>query len=455
MKLIRFCCLAIVTLQCVYAQDTLIPSDLKAYIKTRVDQGLNPSVAMVYTQGNTVEFFNYGQTQLDSGKPVDEHTVYEIGSISKVFTSIILADEVLKGNMAFKDPIANYLPETVNVPSRNGKQITLIDLATHSSGLPRMPDNFAPADMNNPFADYTVEQLYSFLNNYELPRAIGSQYEYSNLGMGLLGHILELHTNKSYEDLVKERITKPLGMEHTGVVLTEAMTAHLALGYNDQVELTSNWDIPTLAGAGALRSTASDMLKFMKANMATDGSDLSKAMQMSHQIAFTNTSPSMNLGLGWHYANKDSIVWHNGGTGGYRAFAGFVKGTDKAVVVLTNSAFSVDGVGLKQLGQPLDLTVPKKVEFPEEVQLDEATLDAYVGQYQLAPEFIITVTRKEKRMFGQATGQPQFELFAKAENAFFLKAVEASVTFHADDSGKITSMTLHQNGQDMPAQKLN
>ena len=436
------------------AQDSGILPDVINHIKARVDKTFNPSISMAYMEGDKVTYFNYGTTQFENGEPVDEHTVYEIGSISKVFTCIVLADEVLKGRMKLNDPISKYLPSSIDIPTRNDKVITLKDLATHTSALPRMPNNFEPEDIKNPFADYSVKQLYEFLSNYTLSRDIGSQYEYSNVGMGLLGHILELHTGKNYEDLIKERITKPLGMLDTGIALTPNMQSNLALGYDAELKLTKNWDIPTLAGAGALRSTTSDIIKFIKANVTDDGSDLYLAMNLSHQVAYSNDASGFKIGLGWHYTNNNEIVWHNGGTGGYKTFTGFLKGTKKGVAVFTNSTSSVDAVGLKQLGQVLDLKMPTKIEYADIIEVSTEILDSYIGNYQLAPEFIIAISRKGNQLLLQATGQNEFEIYASAENEFFLKIVEARITFNENEKGVIKSLTLHQGGQDMPANKI-
>ena len=454
MKALQYILIFLISISSAVAQDAIIPEAIKTYAKTRVDEGFNPAISIAYITGDDVTHFHYGQTQLEGDRAVDENTVYEIGSISKVFTTILLADEVVNGRMNLDDPIAKYLPKTLTVPNRGDKEITLKDLATHTSGLPRMPGNFTPADAKNPFADYTLEQLYAFLSDYTLPRDIGAQYEYSNLGMGLLGHILELHTNTTYEDLVIERIAKPLGMNHTRITLTDAMTANLAIGHDDQMQITSNWYFLNLAGAGAIRSTTSDMLKFLKANMTEDNTDLNKAMKLSHALAYTSDDQTFNIGLGWHYANNDSIVWHNGGTGGYRTFTGFLMDSDEAVVVMTNSTFSTDALGLKLLGQPLDLVMPKKKVFPDEVKLEPEVLATYTGKYELAPTFHITITQKDNQLFLQATGQPQFEIFASAENEFFLKVVEAKITFNTEENDKVISLTLNQNGQSIPGLKV-
>ena len=186
--------------------------------------------------------------------PLDGESVFEIGSITKVFTGILLADMVQRGEVTLTEPVAQLLPSEVRVPVRNGKMITLLDITTHHSGLPRMPTNFAPQDLQNPYFDYTVEQMYAFISGYELPRDPGEEYEYSNYAMGLLGHALSLRAGRTYEALLIDRVLRPLGMKHTAITLTPWMEKHLAQGHDAFGDTTANWDIPTLAAAGALRA---------------------------------------------------------------------------------------------------------------------------------------------------------------------------------------------------------
>ncbi|WP_299117039.1 serine hydrolase [uncultured Winogradskyella sp.] len=436
------------------SQEKEVHDDIKVYIRSMVDEGHAPSISMAYMEGDVVTNFNYGKTKLENGSNVNEHSVYEIGSISKVFTCIILADEVLKGNMSLDDPISKYLSKDFKAVKGNNREITLKDLATHTSGLPRMPSNFNPKDLENPFADYTIKELYEFLNSYELTRDVGAQYEYSNLGMGLLGHILELSTGKSYADLIKERITNPLGMKSTGIVINDDMKSNLAYGYNAELKITKNWDLNVLSGAGAIKSTSSDMVKFFNANVTKDDSDLYKAMALSHQIAYEDLTNNLRIGLGWHYNADGTIIWHNGGTGGYKSFGGFVKGTDKAVIVFTNSVHSLDLVGVKQLGMDVELKLPVKRIYPDIVNVSEDVLESYVGKYELASNFFITIRRNSKQLSAQATGQQEFEIYASSDNEFFLKIVDASVTFNKNDIGVVESMTLHQGGQNIPGKKI-
>lgn len=336
-----------------------IPMDVKENVKTRVDNGTNTGIVIGLIDSDGTHFYNYGVKSLDSKEPVDEHSVFEIGSISKTFTGILLADMVVKGEVKLDDPLQKYLPEGVTAPTRNGKVIQLVQLSNHTSALPRMPTNFRPANPANPFADYTEKALYAFLNSYELPRDIGTEYEYSNLAAGLLGHVIATKQQMTYEDLMVKVITEPLGLKDTRITFTDQMKKNLAMGHSRGQEV-ENWDIPTLAGAGAIRSTVVDMLQYVTANMGKTKSNLYPAMQLSHQNTREKGAQPM-VGLGWHImaAGDMEIVWHNGGTGGYRTFAGFINGGEKGVVVLSNSDVSVDDIGVHLLNPLLPLQVVK------------------------------------------------------------------------------------------------
>jgi serine-type D-Ala-D-Ala carboxypeptidase/endopeptidase len=376
------------------------------------------------------------------GVPADR--VFEIGSITKTFTASILARMVADGSVRLDDPVAKYLPASVRVPARNGRQITLVDLATQSSGLPRLPSNMAPRDSTNPYADYSVDQMYAFLSSYELPRDPGETYEYSNLGVGLLGHALALKAGMSYEELVRRRVLAPLGMRETAITLTPALTARLAPGHDQEGHVVPNWDLPTLAGAGALRSTAQDMLKYLAANIDTAGPF--RLTQVSRHGA---GSATMTIGLAWHILSRPSgasIVWHNGGTGGYRSFTGFDPVRKVGVVVLTNANIGADDIGFHLLDDALPLQAPPRIRTA--VAVDSSVLDRYVGEYELVPAFHIVVTREGSGLFIQATAQPKFPIYAESETEFFLRVVDAQITFSKDQ------IILHQNGQDLPGRKI-
>ncbi len=388
----------------------------------------------------------------DSAVP-DGDTVFEIGSVSKVLTTTLLAEMVGRGEVALDDPVQKFLPERVRLPSLNGHAITLLDLATATSGLPRMPDG-EPSDPANPYADYTVEQMYACLSGLTLPREPGAAYEYSNLGMGLLGHVLGLRAGMSYEALVTERILAPLGMQDTCVVLTPELQARLAVGHGADLEPTSNWDIPTLAGAGAWRSTAKDMLKFVAACVAPPDGSLGDAIKACVEPRRPTGNPGLSIGLGWHVIDRaDSrIVWHNGETGGYHSFTGFDPATGANVLVLSNCSTEIDDIGLHVLDSNIRL---RPLPPPrEQVAVNGDVLDTYVGDYQLAPGFFLGITRAGDALFCQATGQARFRIYPVSQTRFFVKAFEADIGFIQDEAGTVTGLILYQNGRESPGQKI-
>jgi D-alanyl-D-alanine-carboxypeptidase/D-alanyl-D-alanine-endopeptidase len=419
-------------------------------------QGVGIVVGVIDASGRRV--VAYGSLAKNDTRRLDGNTVFEIGSMTKVFTSLLLMDMTRRGEVALTDPVAKFLPPGVKVPERNKRKITLADLSTQSSGLPALIPNLTMKDPDNPFADYSVPQLYDFLSSYKLTRDIGSQYEYSNVGVGLLGHALSLRAGMSYEALVRSRICDPLGMADTRVTLTPEMKGRLAMGHNAALGQTANWDLPTLAGAGALRSTANDMLVFLAANLGYTQTPLAQAMADEVSVRRPAGAPDMEIAYGWHVQTKDgnSIIWHNGATGGYRGYMGYDPRARAGVVVLTNLSndAGVDDIGRHLLnpGYPL-LKVPLPVER-KEITLDPRTFDRYVGIYQVAPNVLLTMSRDGDRFYSQLTGQPKLEVLAESDRQFFLKAVDAQLTFDTDAQGAATQVTVHQNGREMVAKRL-
>jgi CubicO group peptidase (beta-lactamase class C family) len=434
------------------------PSDsaVLAIIRQRVEEKRSAGivVGLLEPDGRT-RVIAYG----DPGPghpPLDGNSVFEIGSISKVFTATALAELVQQGKVSLDDPVQKYLPSSVHVPSRNGKQITLGNLAEQNSGLPRMPNNFRPANPANPYVDYGSAQLYEFLNGYQLPRDPGAEFEYSNVGVGLLGHALARATGKSYEEMVRSLVWAPLGMTHTAITFTPWMQEHLVPGHDEQGNVVSNWDLDALAGAGAIRSTANDMLKFAGANLHPERGPLGRAMAFAQQVRAK--AGAMGIGLNWFslYAGADTIVWHNGGTGGYRTYLGVLPSRKMAVVVLTNTGGTgADDIGMHLLVPAIPLAPkPAPVRQRSAITLPASALVRYVGTYQLAPNFAIEVTADGDALYGQPTGQQRFRLWPETEVDFFIREVDAQVTFIRDADGTVSGLMLHQNGQNMPARKV-
>ncbi len=416
----------------------------------RDKRGVAIVVGLIDEKGSRVVAFG-NTVKGGGGMPADGKTMFEIGSITKVFTSLLLADMVAKGEVKLDDPVAKYLPKEVRVPTRAGKEITLLDLATHRSSLPSVPENLHSADDANPYANYTVAEMYDFLSRYELTRDIGSKFEYSNLGVGLLGHALALRAGKSYEDLVVERICQPLGLADTRITLTKSMRDRLAAPYDKSLVPAKNWDIPTLAGAGALRSDVDDMIRFVSANLFRKKTPFYAAIEDTHKIRNSAGSDVLDIGLGWHFLKRYSpgLYWHNGGTGGYRSFIGFCPETKTGVVVLSNSALGVDDIGFHLLDQRFELQPPVKERAA--ITIKPETADQYAGKYEVIPQFALTFSREGDHYFVTATDQPKDEVFPETETQFFSKSFDGQVEFVKDADGKYSSLILHQGG--LPDQK--
>jgi len=418
--------------------------EVRDILRERIDRA-HQSVGIVAISFDSAreKIVTYGQ----SGSAVDQldrDTVFEIGSITKVFTALLLTEMVTRGEVALDDPVSKFLPGTVKMPDRNGKQITLLDLATYTSGLPRIPDGI-PASGDNPYAAYTVEQLYAFLSSYTLHYDPGTHYEYSNLGFGLLGHALALRAGSSYEDLLVSRVCEPLGLRDTCISLSNSMRERLAQGHASNLKPASNWDIPTLAGAGALRSTANDLVKFVKATcLSGANAPLRSAIDMLLQTRRPTNLPNTEVGLGCFIrtGNKDEIIWKDGGTGGYASFAGFSTTLRSGAIVLSNSINSVNDIGFRLTNPAYTIA-----QYPPEVAVDPAVLATYQGVYEMNPKFALTIRAEAGRLFVRGTGQPEFELFAEDQNRFFMRFVDAQGTFLRDKDGAVDRLLWHQNGR--------
>ena len=435
-------------------------AEIRQILVDRIDaqkQSVGIVVGVIEPAGRRV--VAYGHPAANDTRPLNGDTLFEIGSITKVFTSLLLADAVERGEVALTDPVAKFLPATVKVPERGGRSITLVDLSTHTSGLPRLPTNFAPKDAANPYADYSVENLYAFLSGYRLTRDIGTEYEYSNLGGGLLGHALALRARTDYEALVRARVTTPLGMASTAITLVPEMKERLAVGHSPTLQPVANWDLPTLAGAGALRSTTHDLLTFLAANLGYTSTPLAPAMASMLKVRRPTASPNLAIALGWHVlsAHGKEIVWHNGGTAGYRTFIGYDQKARVGVVVLSNAGTPAgpDDIGRHLLDAESPLLAPQTApKSRTEIAVDPGIYDGYVGRYQLAPSSILTVTKTDNHLFAQLTGQPSFEVFPESAKEYFYKVVDAQLTFDVDSGGKATAVVLHQNGANVRAARI-
>ena len=433
-----------------------VPEDVAASVRARVDGGLIPGIVVGIVSPGGETYLSRGVRAVGKQGAVDEDTLFEIGSITKTFTGLLLADMVRRGEVSLDDPVAKYLPPQAAPPREGDRQITLLDLATQHSGLPRMPANFAPADPRDPYVDYTAEKLYADLPRETLAKPIGT-YGYSNLGMGLLGHVLGRAAKSDYATLVRERITGPLGMTVTAFDVPPALAERAAQGHDTEGAAPSpvpawTWTrASALTAAGGLRSTAREMLRYLAANAGLVETRLAGPMAEAQRERAEAGSSEMGIGLAWHLKKtaKGPLLWHNGGTGGFHSFCGFDPATRTGVVVLANGSGSIDDLGFHLLDPGSPLQEPKAA-----VSVPEAKLGRLDGHYDFGGGMRIQVSHEGTQLYAQLTGQPRVPVFARSETAFFYRVVPAELTFDVAEDGAVSGLTLHQNGRDMPARRL-
>jgi serine-type D-Ala-D-Ala carboxypeptidase/endopeptidase len=447
-------------------QSLTVPTtdEIREILVKRVDQqkqAVGIVVGVIDINGRRV--VAYGNLANGDPRTIDGDTIFEIGSVTKVFTSLLLADMANRKEVALDDPAAKYLPENVRMPERSGKSITLLHLSTHTSGLPPLPGNLKPE------AGYSMEDLYQFLSDYTLPRDPGSEYVYSNLGAGLLGHLLASRAGTDYESLIRSRIARPLSMPDTAITRAPSMNQRMATGHNAILAPVASSDLPRpLAGAGALRSSANDMLTFLEALLGYQESPLAPAMKAMLEVR--RPAGQATIGLGWIIMSVHGreVVGHNGATRGFRSFVGYAPNERIGVIVLSNASTpsGIDDIGFHLLNQSAPLANPEPPKQRTAIRIDPSLLDNYTGRYQVAPNLIIEITRDDGRLFAQGfaqlphnplgnlTGLPKFELFAEGEKNFFASVADQQFTFETGPGGRATSLILHRAGGDMRAARL-
>ena len=415
-------------------------AQIQDMLKERIDKlhrNVGIVVGIVGPNGNRI--ISYGKLNQNDNRILNADTVFEIGSISKTFTSLLLADMVNKGEVALTDPVEKYLPSGVNVPKKNGKSITLQHLANHTSGLPKDP---------NTMEDYgSPEALLEFLSTFELTRDIGAEYEYSNVGAGLLGYVLARRAQTDFETLVNRRITQPLGMKSTAIALSTDMKNRMAIGHDANLQETPNLDLPIgLAGMGGLRSTMTDMLKYLDANLGTLKSDLAPSMKSMLNNRIPTGIPNLDNGLGWQIVNKygADIAMHNGGTFGFSSFMAFNPITKVGVVILSNTVdegeIGVDDIGLHILDKRFEL-----LQKRNQVMIDPKLLDNFVDRYETSSGIKYVVSRDGDSIFLQPNDEEKYMLNYEGGNTFFIDDFN-SVCFDTDSTGKVQGMVIHRFG---------
>lgn len=322
---------------------------IKAIIEREVASKRSKSIIVGIVDANGRHIVSAGVKSDKNPQKPDGNTMYELGSVGKLFTTLLMSEMSLKHELNYNDPVSKYLPKYVKVPSKDGKEISLLHLSTHRSGLPRMPYNIDPKDPDNPTADYTTAQLYESLPATQLRGEINSRWAYSNLGYALLGQAMVEVSGKSFETLLKQKIATPLNMKSTVITLTPELNKNRAMPYFIFGHPTNNWQNPGMEGSGAASSNMNDMLTFAAANVGLIKTDLFPAMELTHVKQGKKDGNDGFITMGWTIINEDNenILWKDGATGGYRTFIGIDKKKKYGLIILSNTGMNlVTDIGL-------------------------------------------------------------------------------------------------------------
>ncbi|OTG87474.1 hypothetical protein B9T31_02930 [Acinetobacter sp. ANC 4558] len=427
----------------------------KKIIVDRIDQqhkAVGIALALSNPQGNI--FINHGVQSHQNSKPITSDTIFEIGSISKIFTNVLLAQHIIDKKISLDAPAQNYMPADIVLPKKNGKEITLFDLATHHSGLPSVPPKIFKAPIENPYADLTRQDLAEFLQHYELSRLPGEAFEYSNIGTTLIGLALENVAGKPYEELVQSIILNPLGMSETWANVPKNKNDRYAEGYNSQGTATSHWDLGVFLPAGGWHSTARDMSRFLNAASQIKETPLSPAfsLMLSHTRPI-DTESDLKIGLGWIISNQN-IVWHNGMTGGFSAITGYRLDNKHGVLILSNqaSASSVDDIAMHLLDSTNPLQAPPaKIPFHS---VPTTLLTEYQGRYRMAADIYLDVLVENDRLFVEVNGQGKAEFQAVSDYQFTAPALMITIEFQRNSTGQIQHLIVDQQGMITEAPRM-
>jgi CubicO group peptidase (beta-lactamase class C family) len=446
-----------------------LPSDgdIRTMLTERVDalagraDDVGIVVGVVGPQGRRV--ISYGHLNQGDPRPVNGDTVFEIGSVSKVFTALLLAEMVRKGEVALTDPVAKYLPVGVKIPERNGRAITLLDLATHTSGLPFMPNELS-AFNDSGGTKNSDAQLYQFLAHYQLSHDIGAEWDYSNIGYWLLGQALACRAGMDYENLLEARVVAPLKLTSTAITLSPKMKADLAVGHNALLQPSQSFSaVPpygSMAAAGGLVSTVNDMLSFLSATIGYQGSPLAPGMATMLSVRRPMPQSRTQQALGWVVIGQgdDQLIVHEGGTWGYASYVAWDPKKRVGVVVLSNQLTSVDDIARHLLRPNIPLTKPT-VTKRIEIALDSAVLNTYAGRYEAEREGAFIVIQEGDFLTIQLPpdwGLPKLRLRPETRRDFFVAELPVRVTFQNDSNDRVNGLLVYPpRGQHaVPAKKI-
>lgn len=428
-------------------------ADVRRWLRFRIDRqqrARGAVVAILRPGGRSV--IAHGPVDRPKARRLGADSVFEIASLSKVFTALVLADCVVRGEARLDDPLAAYAPPGLTVPQFEGRPITLADLATHTSGLPLRPGNIQGApDAANKYAGYSLEQLYADLPNHTLTAAPGTTFRYSNLGVALLGQGLARKAGMPFAELLRARVTGPLGLADTQFGEAAAWGTRRAQGHDVDLEPVATSDDGVLSPAGGLRSTADDLLRFLALFLAGAGpGELPEAAKLMLGVDRPGDDADTRMALGWRRTrvHDETYYWSHGSGDGARTFMGFNPARGIGVVALADAA---SGAGLDDIARrvldPQQAVDLKVIPRPREVALPAAAIDRVLGTYEYAPDDRLAITRGETGLI-VTQGGSQLLIAPQSPSRFFSKyGGDLAFDFPGPAGRPAPTLVLHQDGK--------
>jgi CubicO group peptidase (beta-lactamase class C family) len=417
--------------------------------KRLAHQGVGMAAARV--RGKALQTAFAGRKSANAATLPDTSTQFELGSLTKTFVGLLLAQQVLAGRMTLEGPVQTALPDGLKLLDSLGQPLRWVDLATHRSGLPRLPANLAPSLPQDPYADYDEARLQAFVGSWQPTRPRDAAFEYSNLGYGLLGYALAREAGQALDVLLRDQVLAPLGLQ--GMVLARPGTpaGRLATGHDAQGQAVPPWHFDVLAGAGALRATLAETVHYAQAALGVVDNPLAPAFRLALTPRAEGPSPSSRIGLGWLFGplNGRTVANHDGATFGFSSSLFLDLDRQRAGLVLANAMVPINDLALHLLDAavPLrDLAAEAQATQAPAISLPEAALAELAGRYALNPQFKLVLRVEGQRLFAQATGQGEFELFASAPRRFFARVTPLQIHFEGE-AGTPPALELRQAGQ--------
>jgi D-alanyl-D-alanine-carboxypeptidase/D-alanyl-D-alanine-endopeptidase len=382
---------------------------------------------------------------------------FEIGSITKTMVGVLLADAVLRGEVALDQTVESLLPDGLRLRDSADAPIRLVDLATHRSGLPRLPANLDPTAVPNPadpYAHYDSAALLKAVRQYQPTRARDAQWKYSNFGYGLLAWVLARQAQLSVADWLRQRLFNPLGLQGMEVATPSAAAAEATQGHNPLGQPVPGWHFLALAGAGAVRASAAELARYGQAALGGFEHPLLEAFSLALQVhSDLGPAPNARMGLGWMMVPSLNLATHDGGTYGFSSSLWLNLMERRGALALANATVVVNDLARHLLNprQPLrDVAAEKQAQVAAlqqpAVTIAPEALAALAGVYALNPRFKLTVRARGAELLAQATGQGEFALFAKAPRVFFARVTPLEIEFEGAE-GPAPALVLRQGGQ--------